>query len=431
MTNLKITIVTFAWPPRNSIGAHRPLSWAKYWSEAGVEVRVLTAKKYSYDEPLDLEVPNLPGVEIIEVDYATNYTTFIGKILKSSLGGFLRKIYPRLRRSTSIIRNPRDKWLSVALTLADQIALSSDVIVSTFDPRAVHEIGAAMKTANPDLIWVADYRDLWTLNHATSLNPEQRIREQAIEDRTVRANADLVCSVSDELSRKQGEYLNKPWLCVTNGFDVNLENSQKTSLNPARSHSVPLSIVYTGKLYKGFRDPSPLLRVIKEMEQSGAIFKSDIQVHIFGGQIDGLSEIMGSGEYDNFVTLHGHVPRETALQAQRDADLLLLLESPRPEASGVLTGKIFEYMSSGVPILSLGSKKDSAIGRILATTATGICTEDDPKTIREVLLDVNEGKMPGWFEPDINEIMSYSREAQANKLLKCIVELRNQKIKQD
>lgn len=427
MTALRITIITFAWPPRNSIGAHRPVSWARYWSEAGAEVRVLTAKKYGYDEPLDLEVPDLPGVDIIEVDYATTFTSIIGPILQSFLGRFLRKIYSRLRRSTSIIRNPRENWLSAALKLADQIALSSDVLVSTFDPRAVHEIGSAMKTANPNLIWVADYRDLWSLNHATSLNPEQLIREQTTEIRTVGENADLVCSVSEELSRKQGEFVNKPWLCVTNGFDVDWESIRENLSSCAKSPAVPLNIVYTGKLYKGLRDPSPLLRVIAQMEQNAYISKGDIQVQIYGGQIDGMSEILGSGQYDHFVKLNGHVTRDTALQAQRDADILLLLESPIPEARGVLTGKIFEYMSSGVPILSLGSRKDSAIGRILSSTSTGLCTEDDPLIIRQALHDTLEGRELEWFEPKLEVIQSYSRKAQAEKLLKRIDELYRQK----
>jgi glycosyltransferase involved in cell wall biosynthesis len=425
MKALQITIITFAWPPRNSIGAHRPLSWAKYWSEAGADVRVLTARKYGYDEPLDLEMPDLPGVDVIEVDYATNYTSFIGTILQSSLGGFLRRVHYRLRRSKSIVRNPREKWLSAALRLTDHIALTSDVVVSTFDPRAVHEIGSAMKKVNPDLIWVADYRDLWSLNHAPSWNPEQRERERKTEVRTVGDNADLVCSVSEELSRKQGEFFAKPWLCVTNGFDVDLKDIQEALATRTGKRSGPLNIVYTGKLYKGLRDPSPLFRVIAEMEQNADIAKGDVQVHLYGGQVDGLAEIMGSGKYDQFVTLHGHVTRDTALRAQRDADLLLLLESPLPEAKGVLTGKIFEYMSSGVPILSLGSTKDSAIGTVLSSTATGMCPEDNPETIRNTLIDIMSGRTPDWFSPDLNVIGTYSRKAQAVKLLAAIYELRS------
>lgn len=45
MNKLNVVIVTYSWPPRNSISTHRPYSWAKYWSKIGAKVTVLTAKK--------------------------------------------------------------------------------------------------------------------------------------------------------------------------------------------------------------------------------------------------------------------------------------------------------------------------------------------------------------------------------------------------
>ena len=422
MKPLRITIVTFAWPPRNSIGAHRPLSWARHWSQAGAQVRVLTARKYSYDEPLDLAIPDLPGVEVIEIDYATGSTSVAAGILRGPLGGLARKVYRSLRRGRAAIRNPRERWLDAALKQVDALARDADAVVSTYDPRAVHQIAAAMKQANPNLIWIADYRDLWSLNHAPTWTEEQRAQERAIELDTVGAHADVVCSISEELSAQQGQFLNKPWLCVTNGFDVNLRDIQDAVAARRPVAKRPLNIVYTGKLYPGLRDPSPLFKVIHDMEQAAEIGRGDVVVHIYGGQVDGLDQIMASGRYEHFVTLHGHVPRETALDAQRRADMLLLLESPLPEARGVLTGKIFEYMASGVPILSLGSRRDSAIGHVLLSTATGLCTEDNTDQIAQVLREVLGGQTPSWFAPDMAEIGGYSRKAQADKLLAQIVQ---------
>ena len=68
----------------------------------------------------------------------------------------------------------------------------------------------------------------------------------------------------------------------------------------------------------------------------------------------------------------GHVSREKALQAQRNADLLLLLESSNEESRGVLTGKIFEYIASGRPIICIGSRLDFEIGQTLFKTGSGI-----------------------------------------------------------
>ena len=420
MKPLRITIVTFAWPPRNSIGAHRPLSWARYWSEAGAKVTVITAKKYSYDEPLDLVIPDLPGVDVVEVDYGTGSTSMAARVSKTRLAGIARKLFRFLRRNGFAIQNPRERWIEFALPRAKLLAQDTDIVVSTYDPRAVHQIAAAMKIANPNLIWIADYRDLWSLNHAPDWDENQRTVERAIEESTVGAHADMICSVSEELSQRQGEFIGKPWLCVTNGFDVNLQEIEEAieKRTPALIGSV--NIVYTGKLYPGLRDPSPILKVITEMEESGEIPKGSVCLNIYGSQADGLRDVMAEGQYAHCVNVHGHVSRETALRVQREADLLLLLESPRIEARGVLTGKIFEYMASGVPILSLGSRRDSAIGHVISSTATGQCTEDNPDLIRIALQDIVAGRTPDWFSPDLIEVGTYSREAQALKLLTAI-----------
>lgn len=423
MRKLRITIVTFAWPPRNSIGAHRPLSWAKYWSEAGVNVRVLTARKYSYDEPLDLEIPSLPGVEVIEVDYATGSTSFAARVLASPLGSIARRTYRKMRGVRTRIKNPREKWLEATLPLLETLAQDTDVVVSTYDPRSVHQIGARFKQHNPNIVWVADYRDLWSLNHAPDWTVDQRAHERAIEEETVALHADLISSVSEDLARQQGEFVKKPWICITNGFDVDMKEIERALTAKRSACGTPINIVYTGKLYRGYRDPSVLFQVISEMELAGEIGRGDIAVNIYGGQVDGLDEIMGEGNYDHFVHLHGHVTRSEALRAQREADLLLLLESPLPEAHGVLTGKIFEYMSTGVPILSLGSLQDSAIGKVLSSTKTGSCTEDQPEQIRNILQCAIAGHQQPWFTPVLNKIESYSRKAQSSAFLKHIQSL--------
>jgi len=418
--SLRITIVTFAWPPRNSIGAHRPYSWARYWAAAGAEVRVLTARKYDYDQPLDLTLPPLPGVEVIETDYAKGRVSLAQRLARGPLKAPALWLYRRLRGKVAAVRNPREGWLAAVRPHLADLATRSDVVVSTYDPRMVHQIAALMKTANPRLFWVADYRDLWSLNHAPDWTDAQRTAEAATERATVAALADLVTSVSDDLARAQGEWSAKPWLAVTNGFDVDLSAIREAIARPLPPPSAPLRIVYTGKIYPGLRDPGPLLEELLAMEAEGVIARGAVVVDVYGGQVEGIEPMLRSGRFDHLLRLHGHVPREAALAAQREADLLLMLESPLPEAKGVLTGKIFEYVATGVPILSLGSRCDSAIGALLASTRTGLCTEDEPALIRNAVLERLHGQHPDWFAPDMAVIEGFSREAQATRLLSAI-----------
>ncbi len=417
-----ITIVTFAWPPRNSIAAHRPYSWARYWSEAGARVRVLTARKYAYDAPLDLDLPVLPEVEVIETAYGARGSSLF-RLLSSHLQrGLVRRMLLKLRGQSLVrIANPREAWLAAVRPMLARWAQETDYVVSTYDPRMVHQIAAEMKAANPDLKWIADYRDLWSLNHMASRSASQKGTEEAMERATVGRYADMVTSVSEDLARQQGTCLDKPWLTVTNGFDMDIAAVRKAvEAGPSRA-GVPLMIVYTGKIYPKLRDPLPLFEAIAALEGEGRIEKGVVQVHIYGGQTEGLEHVVGAGRFDHMLHMHGHVSREAALAAQSRADLLLLLESPLPEARGVLTGKIFEYMATGVPILSLGSRRDSAIGEVLGRTATGLCTEDDQEAIRSALLGRMAGETPGWFKPDMAEIETYSRKSQAMAMFAAMI----------
>lgn len=426
MKGLRIVIVTFAWPPRNSIGAHRPYSWARYWSAAGAQVRVLTARKYAYDEPLDLNLPPLPNVEVIETDYASDRRSLATHIFGSSLRKPARWLYRKLQGKVFQLPNPREEWLAAVSPSLNDLSQSCDIVVSTYDPRTVHQIAAQMKCENPDLIWIADYRDLWSLNHISGLSAADREAECQLELATVGRYADLVCSVSNDLAEQQGAFVAKPFLTIANGFDVDKEDVDAALSSPLRSVSGVMKIVYTGKLYPDLRDPLPLLQAIVGLESDGMIAPGDVELHLYGGQLDGLQSIVRSGQYDHILRLHGHVSREIALSAQAEAHFLLLLESPRPDARGVLTGKVFEYIASGVPILSLGSRRNSAIGRLLAQTGTGLCTEDNTEIIRGAILSRIEGA-PEWFAPNFDQVAMFSRERQAAILYEAMHSLYQQK----
>ncbi|MGY1529602.1 hypothetical protein [Luteimonas sp. A649] len=273
-----------------------------------------------------------------------------------------------------------------------------------------------MKAKCPRLMWIADYRDLWSFNHAVHWSEAQRHAERDVELATVGEHADFITSVSDELAEQQGAWLQKPYATITNGFDVDPDALRATLKRSLAQPTLPLRIVYTGKIYPGLQDISPLLDTIVDLESAGDIPRGVIEVHVYGGQTDGLDSVRRTERFRHLLRVHGHVRRDEALAAQSGADLLLLMESPLPQASGVLTGKVFEYISTGVPILSLGSRRSSAIGALLRETRTGICTEDSRETISVALKARLAGEDLAWFSPSEAAILTYTRERQAMAL---------------
>ena len=412
--------------PRNSIAVHRPYAWAKYWSKEGFSVTVLTAKKYSYDEPLGLNLPILSSVDIIEIAYRNIETSVSSK--RNFITKYKEKLIWLLKKNSSAIKkilhinfDIRDAWAKRAIPVALELHESRkfDLIVSTYGPRACHFIGQSIKSKYPDVTWLADYRDMWSIRHNTDLNDRQKMHEQSIE-RDVLSQADVLTTVSKPLAEELSQFLHKQVHVVFNGFDVDWD---ATAIRLKRSATVSerplgkIKIVYTGMIYPGWRDPAPLFRAINSLIHAGKIGVNDIQVHFFGHRQPGLDVIIENNSARDYVAIHGHVAREVALKEQAGADLLLLLESGRPEAKGVLTGKIFEYMISGKPILSLGSTEDSAIGEIIAETGVGIACGEDSQKIQFTLLQAVEGKIFHFYKPNIEKISKYSRQNQAAEII--------------
>lgn len=420
--SLRIVVVTYNWPPRNAIGTHRPYSWAKYWSRDGHHVTVITAKKQPYDQPLDLVLPVLPGVEVIE---AESGAPAVGKVV--NFGGsawdknlaWIKRIKRAFESRLGVVWDARDGWAKGARPHALRLAEVSDVVVSTFGPRSSHLIARQMKERNPALLWVADYRDLWSQNHLMGYSVHSA-RSEARSECEVVGRADLLTVVSDELAEKLRKFLKKPTFVVHNGFDTDDE------VAPAGAGRHVKTIVYTGILYKGTRDPSPLFAAMELLREEGRLRPSDLIVEFYGPPADWLAGLASRYGVGDMVSIKGRVKREVALRCQREADRLLLLESGEDDAKGVLTGKVFEYLAANRPIVSLGSARNSSIGRLLGECRSGICLGLEVAAVKAML----EGLLfsdrdPEWFNPDRDNISKYTREGQARHLMDLIQSVRD------
>jgi hypothetical protein len=89
------------------------------------------------------------------------------------------------------------------------------------------------------------------------------------------------------------------------------------------------------------------------------------------------------------VREYGIVPREVALEKQRESQLLLMLKWNDPAERGIYSSKIFEYLAARRPILAVGGYHD-VVTDLLAETGAGqdALTKDDvKKAIKEAMAD--------------------------------------------
>ena len=73
----------------------------------------------------------------------------------------------------------------------------------------------------------------------------------------------------------------------------------------------------------------------------------------------------------NSILVHsGYLSHEQALQASQNANLLLLPIGDSPLEKFIYSGKIFDYLRSGVPILAI-APEDSVVDQVLRETRHG------------------------------------------------------------
>jgi glycosyltransferase involved in cell wall biosynthesis len=137
-------------------------------------------------------------------------------------------------------------------------------------------------------------------------------------------------------------------------------------------------ITHTGSFF-GRRDPRPFLTALAE---SGL----DVVARFVGDFRPADREWAEGLELGDRLELVPYVTRRRSLELQRDSEALLLLI---PEAGGrgrgVLSGKVFEYIAAGRPILASVPPNGAAAELIRETGAGVVAPPDDPAAIGEAL----------------------------------------------
>ena len=425
---MKILIISTYFPPQNSIAALRAYSWAKYFSELGHAVTVLTTAKKSATNNLHLKLPkNVQVIPDIEIDTYENscFCSLKNKLLqfiKVALKPFLEILSTRYGMfSTCRFPDLLDFWAIKSTSLVSDT--SWDLTISSGGPYSVHRVAFQLKKMQKTRLWILDWRDLWTQNHIYRgfflFRPYERYLEKKFHD-----NADTLTTVSNPLKQQLSRITKTPVKVIYNGFD----KSDYDSLPDTRFFKNKedfLYIAYTGTIYKGFRDPSPLFLALSLLSQSHNHISKKIKLAFAGHNAD-LSFLAKKYNIETHVEYYGFLERESALKMQKDCHALLLLESDLQ--SGVLTGKLFEYLFSEKHILGIGFSEKSSPGQLIKITQSGESLGADIEKIKKWLLEFAENpasKELHRSERSTNIIHSFSRKKQAHKLLEIATNLLN------
>lgn len=381
---MKILIIAVYFPPQNSVASLRPYSWAKYWSRAGHDVTVLTTRKH--DHPTNTVYP-FTGFEVRELDipFFNRLRGTLGKgntakvaasknvvkaIFLSSLLGRANKLIQFLQKRFGVLSYCRmpdltDLWVNPAFrAVANE---QWDLVVSTAWPYPVHQIAYRLHKRGLAKKWVADWRDIWIGNHLyAGLFPFTLIEK--FYERLWMKKADFISTVSEPLADILRKRYGDKVSVIYNGFDP--EDYENLPLEKAYPQDGVFRIVYTGSIYPGYQDPSPLFEAISRLKNEGRITPDRLQVIFYGNNAD-MSALAKQFNISEYIQYGGFLPRQQALHYQRDADALLFLGFESKSLQGILTGKLFEYLFAGPPIMAVGVGVDNTINSVLKETQSG------------------------------------------------------------
>ncbi len=349
-------LLTYYFPPCGGAGVQRWVRFLRYLPENGWLPTVITTKNGDYpviDESLLQTIP--PEIEIIRThtpSYKKLFQAFAGRKASIPYGDFstdksdspLKKL-AFLMRLHLVAPDMRITWNPHLYRAALQELRTRryDCIVTSAPPYSTHLVGMKLRKRF-GIPWLADFRDPWTkvfYLQQQKQNPLIRWINRSME-RKVLANADLnlviTNYIADELPAGNKRVL-------YNGYDhKDFEGSEYHAQEKFR-------VKYIGKVTQG-QDVSVAVEALRELRDGGM----DKIEMVFVGTWKAGEEPY---RYD-FVRSLPQMPHEQAVGQIVDAEALLLLINQYAGSKGMLTTKLFEYIGSGTPIVSLGDTTGEA-----------------------------------------------------------------------
>lgn len=239
-------------------------------------------------------------------------------------------------------------WALSARGAISSLKEMPDVVVVSVGPLSAL-IPAQFASKRFRVPLVVDYRDLievGTRRVSSKFNFRRFVL--GLLERLLISGAVMISTVTEPMREVLATSLRKGAIVVKNGF----EPSDFANRN-RHPHPNKIRVVFTGTIYPQERNPTPLFQAVAMLKRERDI--SNISIEFFGNPSPELKQsAMEEGVGDN-VIFHGEVSHSDSIQAQIDADVLLLLyRENHPDEKDVYSGKLFEYIGANRPILCLG-----------------------------------------------------------------------------
>lgn len=421
----KLLIITYYWPPSAGSGVQRWLKFAKYLPEFGWEPVIFTPENPDFDLKDDSLLKEInPNLEVIKFPIWEPYGIF-RKIKKEKLTDTSKVLEKKKKsigdksaiwlRANVLIPDPRVFWVKPSVEFLKDLVEQGqfNAVITTGPPHSLHLIGLGLKKKT-GIKWLADFRDPWSKWEFLDTLPMLewvKKRHEKLEGEIL-AFADSITTISPTFQQDFEQLGKRKIHLLTNGYDS--EDLPK-NWNFSVSNHETIEILYTGVI-DAIRNPIPFIQAFQETFQSS----NQKAILRFVGKVSEavINHVSQDAWLKDNVKFEGYVSHEKVFDYYQNAHLLLLILTDTKNAKGNIPGKLFEYLSTGRPILALGDPEGDSSAILSSCHGGKVISHLDSKGIKDFLI-----KFQPQSEYKVSkEVEHYSRKNLSQQLAKILDE---------
>lgn len=443
-----VLLIAYEFPPSAGGGVQRLTKFARYLPESGWRPTVLCAEP-AWGRPTDASLlEEVAGIEVVRLP-ARNVSADFARLTAP-----LKRASGRMRAGTSSSGSARltdaepaaavsgtgpssaprassqplstrfmrrffidnaEPWSrrvpAEAARLHDRIGFDA-ILASGPPPSAL--IASARVARELGLPLIADFRDAWATSPDFRRPEHPALDVRLVEgEREVLREASSALAVSRPIAEEIAEYGGKDVLVVPNGFDSSV-------LPRHESRPGPLRIAFMGRFY-GMSDPAPFFEGVARAvaEEPAAV---DLHVDVYGQAPESVRESVAGRGLSDRVTFHGFRPHAEAIAAVAATDVGLVTLADHPGSEANYSGKLFEYLGMGLPVLLVGPPNGVAAELVRDASAGIVAPYNDVTAVAAAIATLARAKAEGrpLAEPDALVVARFERREQVAEVARVL-----------
>jgi len=356
----KALIIAHDFPPLPTIGALRPSSWYKNFPKNDIYPIAITRKwdknikatsDYSIGDGGETVIEKNENGTIISVPYKSSYRD---RLVISNQFIYLRKFLTLIEKTTKwfCFYFDEKKYLYKA---ASEILETEkiDFIIVSGEPFILFRYAHKLSLKH-NIPWIPDYRDGWYVNHSKKDAFISRLLSsyELYFEKKYLKSALFFTSVSQKLINKI-QHQCYPAKGVVHANGVDLELIQKISKTLSSNKTSKFTITYAGSLYDQ-QNVSAFINGFLSFRKKVNGEKLNVKFIGIGLRpskyVSQITELRK--QFPENIEIIEAIPHEQVIEELMASSLLLKFNIAL-QSAGLIGGKIYEYIATGKPILTV------------------------------------------------------------------------------